>query len=130
MMFLVVREVGFLEHTGRVLVRLAEVADNHMTQKSIKEEWRKTNFDDAWAEDVSNEIADWWLSKFSSLLQTIESEIEGEKPKRDYDGNNLESACDKYHIAADSWTEIIRFEDGMNHALDSAKAIISKYKEI
>jgi hypothetical protein len=37
-----------------------------------------------------------------------------------YDGNDLESACDHYGIAADSWSEIIRFEDGHDSALRKA----------
>jgi hypothetical protein len=109
-------------------------------KKEIREKWKKQYPDCTTGEGRcidcfdKDDIENFWLAvldtKLKQQLEEIESEIEGEKPKRDYDGNNLESACDKYHIAADSWTEIIRFEDGMNHALDSAKAIISKYKEI
>lgn len=36
---------------------------------------------------------------------------------RQYDGNDIKSAGDAYNIAAESWDEIIRFEDGYRFAI-------------
>lgn len=47
----------------------------------------------------------------------IQGFIEGMKLKKDYDGNDLKTACDEYCIGAENWTEIIRYEDGYSSAL-------------
>lgn len=63
-------------------------------------------------------------------IKEILEMIEGEKitkANRGYDGNNLESACQKYYIGAENWTEIVRFEDGHNEALQT---LSDKVKEI
>lgn len=50
------------------------------------------------------------------IKDIIRLEVIREQSKQ-YDGNNLESACDHYAIAANSWEEIIRYEDGHDAAL-------------
>lgn len=36
---------------------------------------------------------------------------------RAYDGNDIESARDFYHLAFNNWGEVIRYEDGFNAAV-------------
>jgi hypothetical protein len=36
-----------------------------------------------------------------------------DRKKPDYDGNDLQSACNFHRIGAQNWTEIIRLEEGM-----------------
>lgn len=63
-----------------------------------------------------------------SLLQAKSEEILALNvllPKnKTYDGNSLRSAGDHYGIAAESFTEIVRYEHGFNAALDQAAAIL------
>lgn len=54
-------------------------------------------------------------SRILSLLEKRKIGIVGKA--KGYDGDNLRSASDHYHIAAENWAEIIRFEDGYNQAL-------------
>lgn len=99
------------------------------TQKSIREDFQDFADSILWSNDDGSEkyiavgnMADWWLSKYTQLLQTIESEIEGEKkevPKRK-----------ESNMANSTETKIESIKKrSYNQALDSAKAIISKYKE-
>jgi hypothetical protein len=90
------------------------------TQKSIREDFQDFADSILWSNDDGSEkyiavgnMADWWLSKYTQLLQTIESEIEGERKGR-VEGEDREW---KIHYL------------GYDEAIDSAKAIISKYKE-
>jgi len=96
------------------------------TQKSIREEFRKQYPDCTTGEgrciDCSdkNDIENFFLAKFSALLQTIESEIEGKR--------------EKYWISKTESIEELSDQigkDGYNQGLDSAKAIISnKHKNL
>lgn len=95
-----------------------------MTQKSIREEFEETFPNIEVRVPIINEyhtgkkaydsVADWWLSKFSTLLQTIESEIDVEKSKIRC------GACD---------TKISNLSHTIYcHGINRIKAIISKYK--
>jgi len=103
------------------------------TQKSTREEWRAfvDGSQTRGADMHTDTVADWWLSKFSSLLQTIESEIEGElEIQRKVQEKSKEIVViGRARVAgmvAEKYTRI-----GKIDGLDSAKAIvISKYKEI
>ena len=56
-----------------------------------------------------------------SYKQKILEEVEKMKLVRDYDGNNLQEACEKYCIGAETWIEIIRYENGYTAALYDLK---------
>ena len=43
-----------------------------------------------------------------------------------YDGNNLESACDAYNCAFTDWQEVIRYEQGNNHAITQTNKGLSE----
>ena len=58
------------------------------------------------------------------LIDKREIEIVGNA--KGYDGNDIRSASKHYNIAAESWAEIIRYEDGYNNALSDLKTDITK----
>lgn len=66
-----------------------------------------------------------YLEAKRDVRAAIEKTIAKER-KRDYDGDDLEAASDKYGIAVESWTEIIRYEDGV----DAAFSIILNLPEL
>jgi len=49
----------------------------------------------------------------------------GVKPKP-YDGNDLQTANDYYHIAAQDWSEVIRYESGYDSALTDAQRLLGE----
>ena len=62
-------------------------------------------------------------------LETRAERLKGEKKtskNKKYDGNDLNSACDVYGIAAQNWAEIIRFEDGYNFALQEELSLVER----
>ncbi len=65
------------------------------------------------------------VSSNTDILKKVIEVAEQEKKtgaNKKYDGNDLSSACDEYGIAAESWSEIIRYEDGFNSALSLIKS--------
>ena len=52
----------------------------------------------------------------TKVLKSYDKSLRVEDLKKDYDGNDLKSACDAHGVAADSWSEIIRFEQGYDLA--------------
>jgi hypothetical protein len=77
-------------------------------------------------------MKDWLLAALARVeaearreaAATIEKKLT-ELTRRPYDGNSLPSACDHYCIAAESWAEIIRFEDGLRQAYADAIATLT-----
>ena len=100
------------------------------TQKSIREDWKDYSRQLPWEQEIIDALERFWLSRLSSLLQTIESEIEGElEIQRKVQEKSKEIVViGRARVAgmvAEKYTRIGKIE-----GLDSAKAIISKYKEI
>lgn len=63
----------------------------------------------------------------AALLAEVLAELPKTIPDfadKPYDGNDLKSASDYYHISASDWIEIIRFEDGKNEALSQVRALL------
>lgn len=67
-----------------------------------------------------------------TLIGEVEEEIKKEKisgkPKK-YDGNNLKSVMGVYPMSANSWEEVIRYEDGHDAALSTCLSLLAKVKE-
>lgn len=71
-----------------------------------------------------NESADYFFSQIDLVLSRHASEIRTLKfTGKEYDGNDLNSACQFYSIAAENWNEIIRFENGFNQAIEQSASI-------
>ena len=89
-------------------------------------------------DELMNEMAQMLRWDYIALLTTtiarvrqqyhheLSALIEGDKtynrPKQ-YDGNDLNSACDAYGCAFTNWEEVIRYENGHDAALDRIKAL-------
>lgn len=65
-------------------------------------------------------------------MTTLTEKIKEILPKvtEEYDGNNLESACDAYCMAAENWAEIIRYENGRMSYRSEVIELIPKILEI
>lgn len=92
---------------------IEELAQN--ARERIKNEaFYKTDTGNALDISLTREII---TEALTSRDQQIREVIEKAKLVKDYDGNNLKEACRKYSIGAESWTEILRYEDGYNQAI-------------
>ena len=94
-----------IEEARRKSTIVTHMKDSHTR---LREEFYEKNL------IKTGDIADFWLSHFSTILESIRKEIEGLPIKENYDGNSLESACEVYCMQAENWTEIIRFENGQD----------------
>lgn len=68
----------------------------------------------------------------TSLISAIKKWAEEKKRKmgnHNYDGNNLRSAEDYYSISAESWSEVIRLEDGMNRIITDLLTYLNSLEE-
>jgi hypothetical protein len=103
-----------------------------MTNEAIREEFIRTAYTVMpITEREAGQYADWWLSKLQAQALEIISLAEGAKFRNNpkgYDGNNLEDASNYHGIAAETWAEIIRHEDGHDAALsDLTSQIRERY---
>lgn len=73
-----------------------------------------------------NAIKSFLLSEVKELIVKMEGLRKTTRNKK-YDGNDLKSAGDAYYIAADTWSEIIRYEDGFNAAIDSSISLVREH---
>lgn len=67
--------------------------------------------------------------EFIELLESLKKEVMESHLfpfDKGYDGNDLKSAADFYGIAAESWAEIIRFENGHNSALNEISSLLDE----
>lgn len=88
-------------------------------KKEISEKWTEKNNKMLWTTVTeSKEVLDFWLAlldtKLKQQLENIESEIEELRPES--------CSCSNGKNECEHW--------GIHETVDSAKAIISKYKEI
>lgn len=72
------------------------------------------------------DIVDIFMDKISQRDTALIEELEGKRPKKDYDGSDLNSACEKYHMGAQNWSEILRYEDGLNGGINIAIDVIKE----
>ena len=63
----------------------------------------------------------------TSELQSLMEEIEKLPTRKEYDGNNLESACRAYHIGAENWDEILRLEDGQELFKETVLTLLTQH---
>lgn len=71
-------------------------------------------------------------SKLLEHNRELYRKLEALKPrnnKKPYDGNDLNSACDHYHIGADDWYEILRLEEGIERGLEKAQSLLALDEE-
>lgn len=128
------REVFLVGYKAyRVQKREQNKRNNMTTQESLREEFKSKfyNTTDSW-NDAGLEMADWWSSRINTLLTELEKSVEGIKIRgqvKKYDGNNLSEAGDVYGIAPEGWSEIIRYEDGHDAAINETLTLISNLKQ-
>lgn len=80
-------------------------------------------------EQMSGYWEDFITDEITSLLSKLEAEARKKQTNRkNYDGNNLESASDYYEIGAKTWDEVIRYENGYNQALSDILSLLQSYK--
>lgn len=87
--------------------------------ESIRERFKKKFADNTYTNIVAagpKEVSKWWLSEFSSLLDSISKEVEGERAE------GAEGEASKFNYEED-WYK------GYNQALSDVLSIIKRYKE-
>lgn len=98
----------------------------------MREEWVEHRLEVGWSNMGDKEVCDFFFSHFDTLMESKIGEIETYKKNfanKGYNGNDLESACDYYGIAAEDWSEIIRYEDGYNMAIANVLSLLRGQSE-
>lgn len=67
--------------------------------------------------NIIDDCYDEFLQERSRIVKLLEGKKK-EFSRNNYDGDDLNSACNFYRIGALNWCEILRFEDGANKVLD------------
>lgn len=78
---------------------------------------------------LNQDITELFSSELSLQREEMKEKVEKlniRNNKKPYNGNDLNSACQYYRIAASDWAEIVRYENGHDDALTAALDIINE----